>query len=71
MAFHLAAEAARFRSAVRLSGPRCAADGKDIMSLLMLEAMPGDDLRLETEGDDEDAAFEALTSFLLNDAKLL
>ncbi len=37
----------------------------------MLEAMPGDELRLETEGDDEDAAYEALTSFLLNDAKLL
>ncbi len=71
LAFHLAAEAARFRCAVRLSGGNCIADGKEIMSLLMLEAMPGDELRLETEGDDEDAAYEALTSFLLNDAKLL
>lgn len=71
LAFHLASEAARFRCAVRLSGPHRAADGKEVMSLLMLEAMPGDHLRLETEGEDEDAAFEALTSFLLNDAKLL
>lgn len=70
LASHFAAEAARFRCAVRLSG-NCAADGKEIMSLLMLAAMPGDELRLETEGEDEDAAYEALTRFLLNDAKLL
>lgn len=71
LAFRLAAEAGRFRCAVRLGSPLCDADAKEIMSLLMLEAMPGDTLRLETEGEDEDAAFESLTSFLLNDAKLL
>lgn len=71
LAFHLAAIASRFRCAVRLSGRSCSADGKEIMSLLMLEAMPGDELRLETEGDDENAAYETLINFLLNDAKLL
>lgn len=71
LAFHLAAEAARFQCSVRLGGAGSPADAKEIMSLLMLEAMPGDELRLETDGNDEDAAYEALTSFLLNDAKLL
>ncbi len=71
LAFHLASEAGRFTCAVRLGSHGRSADGKDIMALLMLEAMPGDELRLETDGDDEGPAYEALTNFLLNDAKLL
>ncbi len=71
LAFHLASEAGRFTCAVRLGNHGRSADGKEIMSLLMLEAVPGDELRLETQGDDEDAAYDALTNFLLNDAKLL
>lgn len=71
LAFHLASEAGRFKCAVRVGCHGRSADGKEVMSLLMLEASPGDELRLETEGDDEGAAHEALTNFLLNDAKLL
>ena len=71
LAFHFAAEAARFRCAIRLGAGGNTADGKEIMSLLMLEAMPGDELRLETEGGDEEAAYEALTRFLREGALLL
>lgn len=71
LAFHVAAEAARFRCAIRLGVRGNTADGKDIISLLMLAAMPGDELRLETDGGDEDAAYEAVTRFLLNEGTLL
>ncbi len=71
LAYHVSREALRFASAVRLKRCNEAANAKEVTDLLLLAAGPGDLLLLETDGEDETAAFEALSHFLLNDAKLL
>lgn len=52
--------ASRFASDIRLSkGHRCV-DGKSIMGVMMLAASKGTELTLEAEGDDAQAAIDAL-----------
>lgn len=41
-------------------------DGKSIMSIMMLAASKGTVLELHIEGDDEEAALEALTTLIAN-----
>jgi phosphocarrier protein HPr len=50
----------RFRCAVTVHKGREKVNGKSIMEMMMLAAMPGTKLRLEGVGDDADACLEAL-----------
>jgi phosphocarrier protein HPr len=55
--------AGKFRSSitVRKGGPEpCQADGKSVMSMIILEAGEGTPLSIEADGDDADAAVAAL-----------
>ena len=56
--------ASRFSSTIRVSKDGQAADGKSIMSVMMLAAGKGSVLDVEIEGDDEQAAFHALTELV-------
>jgi phosphotransferase system HPr-like phosphotransfer protein len=47
------------------------ADGKEIMDILALGAGPESLLVVETEGEDGEAALDALSRFLLVDSKVL
>ena len=55
--------AGRFRSAVWFTNARGRrVNGKSIMGVMMLAAACGSTLKIETEGEDEDAALEALST---------
>jgi phosphocarrier protein HPr len=62
----LATLAAQFtsRSQVRVSGNWV--DAKSVMSLMLMAATIGTDLEVATEGDDEIAAMEAITTLINN-----
>lgn len=60
----LASEARKWGSDVRVCCGARAADGKDPMALMALEACAGDELRLSVEGPDEAACAHALTKVL-------
>lgn len=51
---------AGFASEIRFSAGGQQVDGKSIMGILMLAATQGTELRLEVEGDDEQAAVDAI-----------
>ena len=51
--------ASNYRSIVRV-GQSKMVDGKSILSLMMLAAIKGTVLKIETEGIDEDVAIEAI-----------
>lgn len=51
---------AGFASEIRFSSGGQQVDGKSIMGILMLAATQGTELRLEVEGDDEQAAVDAI-----------
>ncbi len=53
-----------FTSQVQLSFRDQKVDGKSIMSVMLLAAPLGSELLLEVNGDDEDAAFAALTEVI-------
>jgi phosphocarrier protein len=55
-----------FSSTVRLARDENEVDGKSIMAVMLLAAPVGTEVVLRVEGDDEDAAFEAITE-LIND----
>ena len=55
-----------FSSTVRLAREDNEVDGKSIMAVMLLAAPVGTKVVLRVEGDDEDAAFEAITE-LIND----
>jgi phosphocarrier protein HPr len=55
-----------FESDVRLGRGDNAADGKSIMSVMLLAAPMGSEVKLSVHGRDEDAAFAAL-QHLIND----
>jgi len=55
-----------FASEVILEKGSQKADGKRIMTVLMLEAPVGSELMLRTCGADEDEAMEALTALIAN-----
>ena len=61
-AARLVRTASEFRSSVRLerADRSAAADAKSILSVLMLAAARGTELRVEAEGPDEAAALEAV-----------
>ena len=59
--------AARFRSAVvatNISGKRERVDGKSAMQMMLLEATQGSVLRIEADGEDAQAAVDALASLV-------
>jgi len=57
----LAGTASQFASSIRLGNSSQMADGKNIMSVMMLAASKGTSLQVEISGDDADAALAALT----------
>jgi phosphocarrier protein HPr len=56
--------ASRFQSHVKVSRGSQTMDGKSIMGILLLAAAAGTVLRVSAEGDDEQAALEALCLFI-------
>ena len=56
----------RFSSSVAVSKGPEKVNGKSIMELMMLAAMPGTKLRLESEGADADACLDALAELVRN-----
>ena len=56
--------AASFRSAVFLSRNGRRVNAKSIMGVMMLAAGMGSEIEIETEGDDEQAAMEALRALI-------
>ena len=57
--------ASRFRSAVWFTNAKGRrVNGKSIMGVMMLAAACGSMLKIEVDGDDEDAALEALTALI-------
>lgn len=61
----LVAVTSRFGSRIRIGSDKLV-DGKSILSLMMLAAVRGTDLRVIAEGDDEEQALEAIVA-LVND----
>ena len=62
----LVATAGRFSSAVRIERDGKGADAKSIMAVMMLAAGKGTPVTVLADGDDQDAAPEAVTE-LIND----
>ncbi len=56
----------QFSSKVTITTPDKSADAKSILALMTLAASQGTQITLTTEGDDEDAAMEAI-SHLIDD----
>jgi len=52
--------ASRFHSTVRVFAGGQEADGRSILSLMLLELTPGTEIVIRAEGDDENQAMEAL-----------
>jgi len=71
IAFHFARICQTFSSRIRLGHDGEWADGKEIMDILALGAGSGSLLVVETEGEDGEAALDALSRFLLVDSKVL
>ncbi len=55
-----------FASEITLVKGERKADGKRIMTVLMLEAPVGSELLLKVQGSDEDEALDAITSLIAN-----
>ena len=58
--------AGSFRSDVFMSRNGRRVNAKSIMGVMMLAAGLGSDVELETEGDDEQAAMDALTALIVD-----
>lgn len=58
--------AAQFRSRIRVARNELEVDGRSIMGVLMLAAEQGAELRISAEGDDAEAALDALVSLVLS-----
>ena len=56
--------ASRFRCDVKLRADSREANAKSIMGVMMLAASKGTELTLETEGPDEDEAFETVKELI-------
>ena len=65
-AARLVRTASAFRSSIRLerADRSASADAKSILSVLMLAASRGTELRVEAEGEDEEAALEAVCGLI-------
>ncbi len=57
-------QAAGFRSTIRLTCGERTADGKSILGVLQLGASAGSTVEVRAEGDDAEAAAEALAAFI-------
>jgi len=58
--------ASQFQANIRISRDSREIDGKSIMSVMMLAASKGTELQLSAEGEDEQAALEALENLINN-----
>ena len=57
-------QAAGFSSTIRLTCDKRTADGKSILGVLQLGASAGSTVEVRAEGDDAEAAAEALAAFI-------
>lgn len=55
-----------FSSAVKVTNEFAEANGKSIMSMMLLQAAKGTEISLTIEGEDEDEAMEALIHLIAN-----
>jgi phosphocarrier protein len=62
----LVTTASQFQANIRISRDSREIDGKSIMSVMMLAASKGTELQLSAEGEDEQAALEALENLINN-----
>lgn len=58
--------ASAFASSITVTNEYATANGKSIMSMMLLQASMGSKIELQIEGEDEQQAFEAIVS-LIND----
>lgn len=58
--------AARFKSSITIIREDMEVNGKSIMGVMMLAAECGSTILLRAEGDDEDAALDALAALVAN-----
>jgi phosphocarrier protein len=62
----LVTTASQFQANIRISRDSREIDGKSIMSVMMLAASKGTEQQLSAEGEDEQAALEALENLINN-----
>lgn len=60
----LASEASRFEADIQLIKDGIAVNGKSIMGIMMLAACKGTVLQLQADGEDADAALEAISALV-------
>lgn len=60
----LVATASAFRSRVELTNGEKSVDGKSILSLMLLAAPQGSELKLTLDGDDEQDALQAILNLI-------
>jgi phosphocarrier protein HPr len=58
--------ASRYESDIKVFNSGKEANGKSVISILMLEVHPGLDIKVQVEGPDEKLAMEALTKLIDN-----
>ena len=58
--------ASDYKSSIRVGQTKKMVDGKSILSLMMLAAIKGTVLKIETEGIDEDIAIDAIIKLVRN-----
>lgn len=58
--------ASAFASSITVTNEYATANGKSIMSMLLLQARKGSKIELQIEGEDEQQAFEAIASLINN-----
>ena len=58
--------ASAFSSTINVSNPEKEADGKSIMSMMLLQAACGSDIDICIEGEDETEAMEAIEALVNN-----
>ncbi len=60
----LVKEAAKFKSNIKIAGPKKEVDAKRIMGVMSMGVKKGETVKLTIEGEDEAAAASALEAFL-------
>ena len=60
----LVATANRFQSTVRVAAGEREADGRSILSLMLMELAPGTEIVIRAEGEDEEQAADALAALV-------
>jgi phosphocarrier protein len=56
--------ASRFRSVIKVASGKKTADGKSILSLMLLGATPGAEITIQAQGEDEAEALHALAELI-------